>query len=60
MNKHMTLRLDAVWQFVEIDEWQITAILKGVRQADHRQFIGHAKLKSKWEKKLVVAMYQTR
>jgi len=56
----MTLRLDAVWQFVEIDEWQITAILKGVRQADHRQFIGHAKLKSKWEKKLVVAMYQTR
>jgi predicted transcriptional regulator len=54
------LAAEAVKQFVEINEWQIAAIQKGVRQADSGQFIDHAKLKAKWEKKLATAVDKTR
>lgn len=54
------LAAEAVRQFLEINEWQITAIQKGVRQADAGQFIDHAKLKKKWEKKLAAAVDKTR
>jgi predicted transcriptional regulator len=54
------LAAEAVKQFIEINEWQIAAIQKGVRQADSGQFIDHAKLKAKWEKKLAVAVDKTR
>ena len=37
---------------VEINEWQIASIQKGVHQADSGKFIDHAKLKAKWKKKL--------
>ena len=37
---------------MKISEWQITAIRKGIRQADGGQFISHANLKAKWEQKL--------
>ena len=47
---------EAVRQFVELSEWQIAVIQKGVQQADKGQFIDHAKLKAKWEKKLAVAL----
>ena len=50
------LAAEAVRQFVEINEWQVTAIQKGLQQADRGQFIDHAKLKAKWEKKLAAAV----
>ena len=37
---------------MELNEWQIAAIEEGVREADRGQFIDHARLKVKWEKKL--------
>jgi RHH-type transcriptional regulator, rel operon repressor / antitoxin RelB len=54
------LAAEAVKQFIEINEWQIAAIQKGVRQADSGQFIDHAKLKAKWEKRLATAVDKTR
>lgn len=54
------LAAEAVRQFVELNEWQIAAIQKGVQQADKGQFIDHAKLKAKWEKKLAVALDKAR
>ncbi len=54
------LAAEAIRQFLEINEWQIAAIRKGVQQADARQFIDHAKLKKKWEKKLAAALDKNR
>ena len=54
------LAAEAVRQFVELNEWQIAAIEEGVREADNGRFIDHARLKSKWEKKLATALDQTR
>jgi RHH-type rel operon transcriptional repressor/antitoxin RelB len=54
------LAAEAVRQFLDINEWQITATRKGVVQADSGQFIDHAMLKAKWEKKLAAAMDKTR
>ncbi len=54
------LAAEAVRQFVELNEWQIAAIQKGVQQADNGQFIDHAKLKAKWEKKLALAVDKAR
>ena len=54
------LAAEAVRQFVELNEWQIAAIEEGVRVADRGQFIDHAKLKAKWERKLAAAMHKTR
>ena len=51
---------EAVRQFVEINEWQIAAIQKGVHEADRGQFMDHAQLKTKWEKKLAAAVNKTR
>ena len=54
------LAAEAIRQFLEINEWQIAAIRKGVQQADAGQFIDHAKLKKKWEKKLAAAVDKIR
>lgn len=54
------LAAEAVRQFVEINEWQVAAIQEGVREADRGQFIDHARLKAKWEKKLAAAMDKAR
>ncbi len=54
------LAAEAVRQFVELNEWQIGAIEEGVREADRGQFIDHARLKAKWEKKLAAAMDKAR
>ena len=51
-----TLAAEAVRQFVELNEWQIAAIQEGLRDADDGRFIDHARLKSKWEKKLALAL----
>ena len=53
------LAAEAVRQFVELNEWQITAIEEGVREADQGRFIDHAQLKAKWEKKLAAALDET-
>lgn len=54
------LAAEAVRQFVEINEWQVAAIQEGVREADRSQFIDHARLKAKWEKKLAAAVDKAR
>lgn len=54
------LAAEAVRQFVELNEWQISAIEEGLREADRGQFIDHARLKSKWEKKLAAAVDKAR
>lgn len=54
------LAAEAVRQFVELNEWQIAAIQEGLRDADDGRFIDHARLKSKWEKKLALALDETR
>ncbi len=54
------LAAEAVRQYVEINEWQIAAIQEGVREAERGQFIDHARLKAKWEKKLAAAVDKTR
>lgn len=54
------LAAEAVKQFVEINEWQVAAIQEGVREADRGQFIDHARLKAKWEKKLAAAVDKAR
>ena len=54
------LAAEAIRQFLEINEWQIAAIREGAQQADSGQFIDHAKLKKKWEKKLAAAVDKTR
>ena len=55
-----TLATEAVRQFLDLNEWQTAAIQEGVRQADSGQFIDHAKLEAKWEKKLAAAMDKAR
>jgi len=54
------LAAEAVRQFVELNEWQLAAIQEGVRDADSGRFIDHARLKSKWEKKLALALDKAR
>jgi predicted transcriptional regulator len=54
------LAAEAVIRFVETNEWQIAAIEEGVQAADKNQFIDHARLKAKWEKKLAAALVKTR
>ena len=51
---------EAVKQYVDLQEWQIAAIKKGVEQADRGEFIDHARLKSKWEKRLAASMGKAR
>ena len=51
---------EAVRQFVEVNEWQVSAIQEGVREANEGRFVDHARLKAKWEKKLAVAMDKAR
>lgn len=50
------LAADAVRQYLELNEWQIAAIEAGVREANRGQFIDHAGLKAKWEKRLAAAV----
>jgi RHH-type transcriptional regulator, rel operon repressor / antitoxin RelB len=47
-----SIAAEAVKQYVDLQEWQIAEIQKGIAQADRGEFIDHAKLKAKWEKRL--------
>ena len=51
---------EAVKLCVDLQEWQIAAIKKGVEQADRGEFIDHARLKSKLEKRLAASMDKAR
>jgi RHH-type transcriptional regulator, rel operon repressor / antitoxin RelB len=54
------LAADAVTQYLDLNEWQIAAIQEGVREADKGEFIDHARLKAKWDKKLAAALDKAR
>jgi predicted transcriptional regulator len=54
------LAADAVRQYLDLNEWQISAIQEGVRQANRGEFIDHAKLKANWEKRLAAAVDSSR
>lgn len=54
------LAAEAVRQYVDLNEWQIAAIEEGLREAETGQFIDHARLKAKWEKKLAAALDKAR
>lgn len=54
------LAADAVRQYLDLNEWQITAIQKGVEDANRGRLIDHAELKAKWEKKLAAAVDASR
>jgi predicted transcriptional regulator len=54
------LAAEAVRQFVELNEWQVSAIEDGVRDAESGRFIDHAQLKTKWERRLAAAMDEQR
>ena len=43
---------EAIRDYINLNEWQIQAIQKGIEQADKGQVISHNKIKTKWEKKL--------
>lgn len=55
-----SIAAEAVKQYIDLQEWQIAAIQKGVDEANRGEFIDHAKLKAKWEKRLAVAMDKAR
>lgn len=55
-----SIAAEAIKQYVDLQEWQIDAIKKGVEQADRGEFIDHVKLKSKWEKRLAASMDKAR
>ena len=53
----MIFRLDdALWQYLDSNEWQIQAIQQGIADADAGRFIDHDELKGKWEKHRATAM----
>ena len=54
------LAAEAVRQYVELNEWQIAAIQDGLRDAESGQFVDHARLKAKWEKRLALALDKAR
>lgn len=55
-----SIAAEAVKQYIDLQEWQIAAIQKGVDEANRGEFIDHSKLKAKWEKRLAVAMDKAR
>jgi len=54
------LAADAVRQYLDLNEWQIAAIQKGVEDANRGRLINDAELKAKWEKKLAAAVDASR
>jgi RHH-type rel operon transcriptional repressor/antitoxin RelB len=49
------LAVEAIKQFIELNEWRVAAIEEGVREAQAGRFLDDALLKAKWEKRLVAA-----
>jgi len=55
-----SLAAEAIKQYVVTQEWQIAAINAGIAAADRGEFIDHAKLKAKWEKRLAAQVDKAR
>ncbi len=43
---------EAIREYINLNEWQIQAIKRGIDQAKKGKVISHEKIKAKWEKKL--------
>jgi predicted transcriptional regulator len=43
---------EAIREYINLNEWQIQAIKRGIDQAKKGKVIAHEKIKAKWEKKL--------
>ena len=54
------LAAEAVKHYLDLNEWQITAIRAGVRDADQGRLVSHERLKAKWEKRLAAALDKDR
>lgn len=50
------LIIDALRQYLLVNEWQIEAIREGIRQADAGELIAHEDIREKWETKLAHTM----
>ncbi len=45
------IAIEAISNYCDLQEWQISAIKKGLKQADEGKLINHEELKQKWEQK---------
>lgn len=45
------IAIEAINHYCDLQSWQISAIQKGVKQADEKKFINHEDLKQKWKQK---------
>lgn len=43
------IAIEAIEKYCEIEAWQISAIQKGLKQAEEGEFISHTDLKAVWE-----------
>ncbi len=46
------LVVEALREYLAVNEWQTQAIEEGIKQADSGQLISHEDIREKWEKKL--------
>jgi len=50
------LAAEAISQYIDINEWQINEIIKGLAEADTGTLIAHADIVKHWENKLEHSM----
>ncbi len=50
------LVVDALQEYLAVNQWQIHAIEEGIKQADAGQLIPHEDIRKKWETKLANTM----
>lgn len=43
---------DAIQEYLRVNEWQVEAIMEGVRQADGGDLTPHSEVRKRWEAKL--------
>lgn len=43
--------IEAIEKYCEMESWQISAIQKGLKQAEEGEFVLHEDIKAHWEKK---------
>lgn len=56
-NRSMSfIAADALRQYLDANEWQITAIKEGIEAADAGRLTDHETIKNKWEQRLASAV----
>lgn len=50
------LAAEAISKYLEIEEWQIKEIKKGISEADSKQLVDHSSIVKYWEKKRAHSM----